>query len=305
MPAPSHIARFWHAAWHRLHNRRSRPQRLGCEHTHALRSKWWQYQQPQTRGVIIDGVWHCLDHCLERALAESLLPRFAPPAARHRVPLGLLLLARQQLNPEQLRTALAAQHGAGCGRLGDWLQALGFASELQITAALAHQWSCPMLQRPAGLPPTGIPPIPRALLERFILLPVHYVATTATLHVAFCEAIDYTILYAIERMLDCHTEACLAPPSLVQHGLADWTTHRSTREIAFNCLADASECTRIVRGYVLCAAASEIRLARCSNYLWVRLLGGIATPLDLVLHTAPQPGPNPLKLVLTRADGPI
>ena len=66
-------------------------------------------------------------------------------AASHRVPLGLLLLSRQQLTAAQLRTALEAQRAAGQGKIGEWLRQLGFVTELQVTAALARQWSCPVL----------------------------------------------------------------------------------------------------------------------------------------------------------------
>jgi len=61
----------------------------------------------------------------------------------HRVPLGLLLLSRQQMTAAQLRTALERQRASGEGRIGDWLRRWVLPSELQITAAVARQWRVP------------------------------------------------------------------------------------------------------------------------------------------------------------------
>ena len=145
------------------------------------------------------GSWYCLEGCLERALAEAI--RRTPSAVRktagaHRIPLGLQLLSRDQLTAEQLRTALAAQRSAGCGRIGEWLQALGFVTEQQITAALARQWACPVLQS-ENLPPQldSTFEIPVALLEAFAMVPVNYVAATRTLFIAFSDGIDYGVLF--------------------------------------------------------------------------------------------------------------
>ena len=49
------------------------------------------------------------------------------------------------------------------------------------------------------------------------MIPVDYVDSPATLHIAFGEGIDYGVLYAIEQMVGCHTESCMAVPSFVRH----------------------------------------------------------------------------------------
>jgi hypothetical protein len=111
------------------------------------------------RSVRLRGAQYCRAECLEMALIDVLRMRPVPPRdpAARRIPLGLLLLSRQQITAEQLRWALAAQTEAnGCvdeavpterKKIGAWLQELGFATEQQVTAALARQWSCPLLRR--------------------------------------------------------------------------------------------------------------------------------------------------------------
>jgi len=236
------------------------------------------------------GAWYCLDPCLERALTEAFERMRSRPktsASLHRIPLGLLLLSRQQLTAEQLRQALDAQRVAGRGRIGEWLQRFGFASELQVTSALARQWRCPVL-RASSLSGAGVrvPQLPLTLLESFFMVPVDYVSSTATLHVAFSEGIDYTVLYAIEQMLDCHTEPCLALPSALRKGLEARSKRRGECEIVFDRLADTAELARIVRSYAARVAASEIRLAACGPHLWVRMARPQRPPLDLLLRWA-------------------
>ena len=257
-----------------------------CLHTQSI----WGRLRGKPSGVVIHGVRYCRDECLERALNHAVrrLRQVSPRAsAPHRVPLGLLLLSRQQLTVEQLRSALAAQRAAGRGRIGEWLVNLGFASEQQVTAALARQWSCPVLRSHSWNPDTRrVPQIPVSLLESYVMIPVDYVETTATLHIAFGEGIDYSVLYAIEQMVGCHTESCLAVPSFVRKNLRELSGHRGESEVVFDRVADAAELSRIISSYCIRLAASEIRLAACGPFLWVRLLRPSRHPLDLLLRSS-------------------
>lgn len=275
----------WHLAGHGL-LRRLMPRSSGqdCPHTRSL---WHRFSG--LRWAALEGSRYCLDRCLETALSRVLgrvrsVPHHTMTA--HRVPLGLLLLSRQQITIEQLRTALEAQRETGHGRIGDWLQQLGFASEHQVTAALARQWSCPVLGAHfVAAPNKTFPQIPVALLESFAVVPVDYVEATRTLHLAFSEGIDYRLLYAIEQMIGCHTEACLALPSLVRARLEAISHHREDTEALFERLEDTDP-SRIIRSYCVRVSASEIRLANCGPYVWVRLLRPVRPPLDLLLRSS-------------------
>ncbi len=130
---------WWSLAWREFWLKAAPPcGHADCQHTQSL----WGRLRGRPGGVVIQGSRYCRDECLERALTIALarIPHASKRVATpHRVPLGLLLLSRQQLTVEQLRTALAAQKRAGRGRIGDWLLTLGFVSEQQVTAALARQ----------------------------------------------------------------------------------------------------------------------------------------------------------------------
>lgn len=238
------------------------------------------------------GVRYCIDHCLEHALAVSLrrlLDRPLHAGTPHRVPLGLLLLSRQQITADQLQLALETQREHAHGRIGDWLQTMGFVSEPQVTAAVAHQWSCAVL-RPGFVPSPHGPRLPGALLDRFLMLPVDYVEPISTLHLAFAERIDYSVMYAIEQMTGCHTEPCMALPSFIRQNLQAMASQRSDSELVFERVLDVGEASRIIRSYCARVSASEIRLAACAPYLWIRFLCRSREPVDLLLRS-PEPAP--------------
>jgi hypothetical protein len=256
-----------------------------CVH---LRPSWRRMYRRQP-GIVIRGSRYCLEGCLEPALGDALQRvRFSTQSIRssHRIPLGLLLLSRQQLTAEQLRTALENQRACGHGKIGEWLQALGFVNEQQVTAALARQWSCPVLRASSFFPASHMPKIPGKLLESFLMMPIDYVEATSTLHMAFAYGIDYSVLYAIEQMAGCRTEPCMASASLVRQRLRTISGNRTETEVVFDRVTNDAEFIRIIQSYSTRVAATEIRFAACSPHLWVRLLRPILPPLDLLLHSA-------------------
>jgi hypothetical protein len=276
-----------------------------CDSVHA-RSKWRRMQR-RSRGVSMQGARYCRTECLELALLEVLTRARRGPnqatIAPHRVPLGLLLLSRRQLTAAQLRTALEAQRAAARGpgqntiqktmKIGAWLQALGFATEQQVTAALARQWSCPILRTvPAAMGVSQLrpifPSIPAPLLESFQMMPVELVEATGTLLIAFSEGIDYTVLYAIEQMLGYRTEACLVCPSTLEKGLQALARHRGASDVVFERMKDARECAHTIGNYSAKVKAKEVRLALCGHHLWIRLERQPQEAVTMVLHTSPQ-----------------
>jgi hypothetical protein len=260
----------------------------------------------RSRGVRLQGARYCQTECLELALIEFLgrarpISRRAAIAA-HRIPLGLLLLSRQQLTAAQLRTALKAQRAASRVRgkskgesrnekekkIGAWLQELGFVTEGQVTAALASQWSCPVLRSGPGVLGAGrFSSIPVLLMESFQMMPVELVEATGTLLIAFSEGVDYTLLYAIEQMLGYRTEACLVSPRALQKSLQAQVRHEGSTDVVFDRVEDIDECAHIIGNYSARMKAEEVRLARCGEHLWIRLERLRHEAVNLVLRVNP------------------
>ena len=234
-----------------------------------LRALW----KNQT-GVECGGRWYCGPACFERAVAgqlEQLLAASAQPARPHRLPLGLLLLARGQLTPEQLAHALEAQRHAACGRIGEWLVELGFVGEDQLVAALGQQWGCPVLRlRPQGQLEWR-KKIPRHLLETFRMYPVQFVTSTRTLYLALSEQVDHRLLYNLEQMLDCRIAVGLVSRRAMENLLSASEVGERASEIYFERTAQPVEIARICASYVARTNATQVRWARCGHQLWVQI----------------------------------
>jgi hypothetical protein len=282
----------WKSSWLAL----KRKLAMNCEGCGGLHSR---RRRGKSRGVSLQGAWYCGAKCLERALPSILEPRRrgGGSGASHRIPLGLLLLSRQQLTAVQLRTALEAQRSAGHSpaghrKIGEWLQELGFATEWQITVALARQWSCPLLRgHPGSLGEIRLTSIPVLLLETFQMIPVELSEASQTLLMAFSEGIDHSVLYAIEQMLGYRTQACLVCPSTLRRGLDALRQLRGSGDVVFERQEDAGECARIIASYAAKAEAEAIRFAHCGRHLWIRLERIEQETVNLVLR-APDGGPE-------------
>jgi hypothetical protein len=226
-------------------------------------------------GIHLQGAWYCSPQCFEtaaqRQFARAQVAVSPTPPVRHRIPLGLLMLSRGQLNNGQLRRALEAQRANGGGRIGHWLERLGFATEQQVTAALGMQWACPVLPPAMARDGDCAGLLPSPLLQGFRLLPVHFGAASRVLHVAFSEGIDYTVLYAIEQMLECRTEACLINESAICRELERIGLSRRPGEMLFEGGRAAGEMARTTSGYALKLGARRVRLVACGDHVWVRL----------------------------------
>jgi hypothetical protein len=238
-----------------------------CEHDPTIRRLWRPI--PNVR---LHGSAFCFPECLERELLRRL--QRTPTGSRReqvnscRVPLGLLMLSRGELTSEQLQQALELQKKSGSGRIGEWLQKLGHARDVTVAAALASQWSCPVVKTiPAGV---GRCSIPFNLLKKFYMAPVHFSYDRRVLHMAFAEKIEYRALFAIEQMMDCKTEACLTTRAEIDAALVRMEEQIS-REKFFEGTSDPDETTRIICSYISSLYASEIRIAPCGELLWARI----------------------------------
>lgn len=229
-----------------------------------------------SESVTLQGRWYCSLDCFEQTITDVLasmlkLPDEPLPRA-HRVPLGLLLLGRGVITDAQLKSALQAQRESGNGRLGRWLVRLGITSEEDVSAALAAQWGCALfpLERDhryreyCGL-------VPRALSESSRMIPVHYIAASQSLFLAFSQDLDRTALYSVERLVGARTEVCVVTEAAMEQALEELRGLSRPSEVVFDKIWEAREMAQAVRSYALKLGAEELLLARPRNFLWVRM----------------------------------
>ena len=219
--------------------------------------------------------WFC-DSCFEQSARDKMLELFSdrrrqekPPTLR--MPLGLVLVSRGILSHEQLKTALDQQRATGAN-FGEVLQELGFATQQQVTAAVAAQWACPVFTLGDRPLPTGIH-IPTRLLEVYGLLPVHFSEVGRKLMVGFVSRVQHHILSTIEQVTSCTATPCFISDAEFHRHLESLAVETVENEWVCDRTNGPGEIAKLVRDQVNQMGAEEARLGMCRDYLWVRLLG--------------------------------
>jgi hypothetical protein len=83
--------------------------------------------------------------------------------------------------------------------------------------------------------------------------------------------VDHAALYAIEKILDCRTQPCVAGRKSVARALEHMRQQPRPSEVEFGVVRDVAEIGRISSSYVAKLGAEEVRLARVGSILWLRL----------------------------------
>ena len=248
-----------------------------CESpTCSRRRPLWRAWLDPLRGYTLEGHWYCSRECFEQALAYAIgqtLPGVAqPPAKTHRVPLGLLMLSRGLVDNEQLKEALKAQKDSGGGRVGEWLRHLGAVNEEQVTQMLGLQWSIPVFplnQSRRFLECAHLVPFP--LLEAAEMVPVHHLPSSQHLYMAFVDRVNYSALYAVEKMLGCHTEPCLAAQSQLHQALKELRNRPRPMEAFLDHISDPVEMAATISALYERLDATEVRVSGFDGFIWSRL----------------------------------
>ncbi len=251
----------------------------------------WTHIWRRRVGTFLQDVFYCHPKCLETALIQQLtrLYPLAPAATpSNRIPLGLLMVARGWLTHDQVVTALAAQQSARSGKIGDWFEKLGFATEQQVTSALGLQWGCPVASPPDAAAITPIGWIPLGILEAFQMIPLQFVPATNILYIAFGERVDHAALYAIEKILNCRTRPCVRGRKSVAAELDQMRQMPRPHEVEFGPMYDCTEIGRVSASYITRLGADDARIGRVGHFIWLRLRVH-ASHTDLLFRLGVEP----------------
>ena len=246
----------------------------------SLRELDWSPRELRRKGRMIEQAYSRLSGRLGRAPSENELAK--------------------ELTYNEVLAALEAQRRARYGKVGEWIEKLGFATQQDVTAALAIQWSCPIASSLKMEPIAPPHQLPLALLEAFHMWPQHFASSTNTLCLAFGERVDHGALYAIEKMLDCHTLPCVAGRKAIAQQLEHMRHEPSPNEIIrFGPLHDSAEMARIAGSYITKLDAEQVRLCRLGPFIWVRMRTR-SLPVDVLfrLRSEPQHDAIPFRLMI-------
>ncbi|WP_158944166.1 hypothetical protein [Granulicella sp. S190] len=173
----------------------------------------WTMPWRNKRRPIFEGQWGCSGRCV-LAMVQSAVRRESGDGGvvaglsphRHRVPLGLLMLAQGWITQLQLQKALSAQRVSGSGKIGEWLMNECGVEPDYVTRGLSMQWGCPVLTTEGFSPEAMALVVPRVFVERFGLLPLR-VAGSRILYVGFADGLDAASAFALEQMTELKVES--------------------------------------------------------------------------------------------------
>jgi hypothetical protein len=272
--------RTWLTNWTKRYSSKSSQPICALDTCMRAQSVWQRLRdRNRPNGTLLQGAFYCQPGCLEVALVNQLsrLRVLAPsPQPSNRIPLGLLMVARGKLSFTEVRAALEAQRRSRSGKIcdckiGEWIEKLGFATEQDVTTALALQWGCPVATSVAPSTVHSLGNIPLPILEAFQMLPLNYASTTNTLYVAFGERVDHAALYAIEKTLTCRTQPCVAGRKTIARQLEAMRQLSHPTDFEFGPMNDLAEMARIAASYTARLSPEEVRLSRVGRFIWLRL----------------------------------
>jgi hypothetical protein len=176
-------------------------------------SSGWMMPWRSRRRPIFEGQWGCSGRCVltivqaavRRELGDAGESATSSPH-RHRVPLGLMMLAHGWITQSQLQKALSAQREKGSGRIGEWLKSECGLEPEQIMRGVSMQWGCPVLTTEGFSPESMALVMPKVFVEKLGLLPLR-VAGSRILYLGFSDRLDASAAFATEQMTELKVES--------------------------------------------------------------------------------------------------
>jgi len=188
---------------------------------------------------------------------------------RHRVPLGLVMLAQGWITNPQLQRALASQRESGRGRIGEWLIAEGGLDAESVTRGLGVQWNCPVLSGDGFRPESMAMILPRCFVEKYGLLPLR-IAGSQLLYLGFQNHLDVSAAYAIERMTELQIERGVVEQREFEREKARLLASLFP-EVESEVVLTTEELIARITKVVEDAMAPRAKLVRLHQHFWLRV----------------------------------
>jgi Type II secretion system (T2SS), protein E, N-terminal domain len=266
------------------------------------RQTLWPTWLRRATSVEFDSNWYCGPECLNRVLEIHIHNLFAGHVAEkpktYRHTLGALLVNRGVISRDNLREALCRQRTLGSLRLGRCLREMHLISEEQLVSALGQQWGCPVFPLIERIPPFAcIDLLPLHLLESARAVPAYVSGKGSTVHIAFGDRLDHTMLYAVGVMLGCRTVACVAPEAAVTVMLDKLRRASSGNEACFDTIREPAEIARTICSYAGQLHATRVSMVRVGGFLWARFHRGRSSR-DLLFRLVSENAPSSTELTI-------
>lgn len=239
----------------------------------------WLHLWRNRQVPVIEGKWVCSSACA-RARIEAILRREVRESSqpsgthRHRIPIGLILLAEGWISHEQLKKALEAQRKGAPVRIGTWLMENCGLEERHLTQALSIQWNCPVFSLSKVRTAAGECLIPRLLLDAFGLIPLK-TSREGILYIGFEERMDHSVALAIESMTDLKVEAGILSGSEFRRSQQSMSTVKFPRARLIEASGVDSLASALAR-LLEREKPTETRIVRVREFFWIRYWRNVA-----------------------------
>ncbi len=244
----------------------------GC--TSGWLKPWKSRQRP-----VFEDDWACSHRCLAKMVAQAVLRETGgtfqavdEAPHKHRIPLGLVLLAQGWITHPQLQGALAAQRESGQGRIGDWLAERCGLAEDRIARGLGVQWNCPVLTMEGFSAKAMALMLPKRFVAEFKMVPIR-VAGTRILYVAFQETLHTAAALGLEHMSGLQVEGGLLTSSQLEVARKRVMEAESV-PVQLRTVTDADDLTAALLRLLEQRQPVASRLVRMNEYFWMRMWTG-------------------------------
>lgn len=250
--------------------------RKGCT---KIRSEFSLFLS-RRRPARFDGYSFCSESCLETHLGSELTERWhrllrGKPRRIPRPKLGTILLQTAFITPDQLDEAVNMQRQTQQGRLGEWLQWLGFVEEHQITLALARQYGLPLINlRDSETRSDAVKMVPGKVAKCSGLLPVGYDDDHNSLRVAVAGPVNFNSQEAVRRMVRKGILTYIGDQSAIESLIEQWYEPEELDLSKVPSYSSLEELLEIGRELVATAAnqrADNIQAELLEDFFWARL----------------------------------
>jgi hypothetical protein len=121
------------------------------------------------------------------------------------------------------------------------------------------------------------------------MVPVHYIPASQLLYVAFVDRVNNSALYAVEKMLECHTEPCLALQSHVLRALEELRSRPRATEVLIDSISDPWEMADSVLSHVERLRGVDVKVSGFGGFVWVRIVSPSGHTDVIFRVTVPHP----------------
>ena len=244
------------------------------------------------QGIQVGRLWYCSVECFIQA-AFAFFDRttsrrvFEFPRSP-RLSLGLALLSKGFLTPEQLRWATEQSQWRE-ESLDATLVASGLATEKQLAIARSAQWGYPVLAQELGGHIVQAD-IPLPLLHAYSAVPLHFSLAAKRILLGFVYCVEHSLLESVEHVTGCRVEPCFITSADAAEQMVRLTCSPDYHEILVDDVVSAGKMARAVGQLAEDRAAREASFTHCKNHVWVRLAGkrGIADVVFDLKNALPE-----------------